>query len=145
MSTVTRLHPEEDNRQATDNNDQNSLGNFSGLGYQNRLLVALLLAGTEGIDAVDVTGQDNPLFWCDRLTIAIGRLKRRKFHIDGYLRKLTLPDGYCTRRKTYYLGNRQEALRVIQYLNDLNAARNAPPVFNADQKAAILKRFKRKA
>lgn len=143
MSTVTRLHPEEDNRQVTDNNDDPILANVAGLGYLNRLLVELLLAGTQGYDSVDATRQDSScFFWCDRLTTPISFLKRRQFNISGYLRKLTLPDGQNTRRKCYYLTDRKAALQVINYLNDINQANHKPPVFDADQTAAILKRFK---
>ena len=142
MNAATRLHPEEDNRQATDNNDVLILANVAGLGYLNRLLVELLLAGTQGYDSVDATRQDNPRFWCDRLTTPISFLKRRQFKISGYLQKLTLPDGTRTHRKCYYLTDRNAALQVINYLNDINQANHKPPIFNADQTAAILKRFK---
>jgi len=140
MSTSTHLH-QDSNRQA-DRNNSPIVVNTDGLGYYNLLLVELLQAGTDGIDSVDVTRQDKPRFWTDRLSYAISCRKRRKFHIAGYLRKLTLPDGQNTRRKCYYLKGRSAALQAINYLNDINQANRRPPVFNADQKAAILTRFK---
>ncbi|WP_257265332.1 hypothetical protein [Endozoicomonas sp. ONNA2] len=143
MNAATRLHPEEDNRQATNKDDKLILANADGLGYLNRLLVELLLAGTQGYDSVDATRQDSScFFWCDRLTTPISFLKRRQFKISGYLRKLTLPDGQNTHRKCYYLTDRKAALQVINYLNDINQANHKPRVFDADHTAAILKRFK---
>lgn len=141
MSTATHLN-HESNRQAA-NNDHPILANTAGLGYHNLLLVELLLSGADGFNSVDATRQDNPRFWCDRLSSFISHLKHRKFQINGYLRKLTLPDGQYTRRKCYYLTDRNAALQAINYLNDISQANHKPPVFNADQKALILKQFKR--
>ncbi len=140
-TAVTHLHPEEDSRQATSDNDHHPiLANTAWLGYYNRLLVELLLGGTHGYDSVDATRQDNPRFWCDRLSTAVGRLKHRKFSITGYMRKLILPDGKNTRRKCYQLADRNAALQAIHYLNG-NQTNNKPPVFSAEQTEIVLKRF----
>ena len=141
MSTSTRLPPE-GNRQA-DRNNNFIVVNTRKLGYHDLLLVELLEAGTDGIDSVDVTRQDGPRFWTDRLSFDISCLKRQKFTIDGYMRKLTLPDGQYTRRKCYYLKDKSVALEAINYLNDIYQAIHRRPLFNADQKAAILRRFKK--
>lgn len=140
MNTGTRLPPE-GNRQATRNNSL-ILADTSGLGYLNRLLVELLLAGTEGYNSLDATRQDTPLFWCDRLSAAISCLRRRKFPIDGYFRNLTLPDGEYSRRKCYYLKDKSAALQAINYLDYIHQANHKRPLFHADEKATILTRFK---
>ena len=141
MSTSTRLPPE-GNRQA-DRNNNLILVNTRKLGYHDLLLVELLEAGTDGIDSVDVTRQDGPRFWTDRLSFDISCLKRRNISIDGYMRKLTLPDGQYTRRKCYYLKDKNAALQAINYLDDAHQANHRCPLFNADQKAVILRRFRK--